>query len=251
MTVEPGFGGQRSWPTRRPRSPRRAGCSAAGQGTAVHVDGGVSSRDGGRRRRLGRRRVRRRLGAVPARPGRGRRGPAASGTAWAARRRASRAGLGTAAPDGVPPASVRPATRRCGCCSSGSRAPRCASTARWSGSIGPGLVVLVGVGHDDTDDVADAMADKAVDLRIFRDDDGQDQPVAGRRRRRDAGGQPVHAVRGHAQGPPAVVHRRRAAGAGRARSTSGSRTRSRRAASRWRGACSAPRWRSSSSTTVR
>ncbi len=41
------------------------------------------------------------------------------------------------------------------------------------GKIGPGLVVLVGVGHDDTDEVADAMADKAVDLRIFRDDDGK------------------------------------------------------------------------------
>lgn len=41
------------------------------------------------------------------------------------------------------------------------------------GKIGPGLVVLVGVGHDDTDEVADAMADKAVDLRIFRDDAGK------------------------------------------------------------------------------
>jgi D-tyrosyl-tRNA(Tyr) deacylase len=41
------------------------------------------------------------------------------------------------------------------------------------GKIGPGLVVLVGVGHDDTDGIADAMADKAVDLRIFRDDAGK------------------------------------------------------------------------------
>jgi len=41
------------------------------------------------------------------------------------------------------------------------------------GKIGPGLVVLVGVGHSDTEQVADAMADKAVGLRIFRDDDGK------------------------------------------------------------------------------
>jgi len=42
-----------------------------------------------------------------------------------------------------------------------------------TGSIGPGLVILVGVGHDDTEAVTDAMASKAVDLRIFRDQDGK------------------------------------------------------------------------------
>jgi D-tyrosyl-tRNA(Tyr) deacylase len=41
------------------------------------------------------------------------------------------------------------------------------------GSIGPGLVVLVGVGHNDTESITDAMASKAVDLRIFRDADGK------------------------------------------------------------------------------
>jgi D-tyrosyl-tRNA(Tyr) deacylase len=41
------------------------------------------------------------------------------------------------------------------------------------GEIGPGLVVLVGVGHDDTEDLARAMASKCVDLRIFRDADGR------------------------------------------------------------------------------
>ena len=40
-------------------------------------------------------------------------------------------------------------------------------------SIGPGLVVLVGVGHADTADVAEAMASKVVDLRIFRDEEGR------------------------------------------------------------------------------
>jgi D-aminoacyl-tRNA deacylase len=40
------------------------------------------------------------------------------------------------------------------------------------GSIGPGLCVLVGVGPDDTPEVARALADRSVDLRIFRDEQG-------------------------------------------------------------------------------
>jgi D-tyrosyl-tRNA(Tyr) deacylase len=41
------------------------------------------------------------------------------------------------------------------------------------GEIGPGLVVFVGVGHDDRPATADAFADKVADLRIFRDEDGK------------------------------------------------------------------------------
>jgi D-aminoacyl-tRNA deacylase len=41
------------------------------------------------------------------------------------------------------------------------------------GEIGPGLVVLLGVGPDDTDEVADDLARKAAELRIFRDADGR------------------------------------------------------------------------------
>jgi D-aminoacyl-tRNA deacylase len=41
------------------------------------------------------------------------------------------------------------------------------------GSIGPGLVVLVGVGHSDDETVVETMAGKVVDLRIFRDDEGK------------------------------------------------------------------------------
>lgn len=41
------------------------------------------------------------------------------------------------------------------------------------GSIGAGLVVLVGVGHADTEAEADTLAGKTVDLRIFRDEDGR------------------------------------------------------------------------------
>jgi D-tyrosyl-tRNA(Tyr) deacylase len=41
------------------------------------------------------------------------------------------------------------------------------------GQIGPGLVVLLGVGPDDTDAVAADLARKAAELRIFRDADGR------------------------------------------------------------------------------
>jgi D-tyrosyl-tRNA(Tyr) deacylase len=41
------------------------------------------------------------------------------------------------------------------------------------GEIGPGLLVLVGVGHADTATIAEAMAAKSVDLRIFRDTEGR------------------------------------------------------------------------------
>jgi D-tyrosyl-tRNA(Tyr) deacylase len=41
------------------------------------------------------------------------------------------------------------------------------------GEIGPGLVVLLGVGPDDTEAVAVDLARKAAELRIFRDDDGR------------------------------------------------------------------------------
>jgi D-tyrosyl-tRNA(Tyr) deacylase len=41
------------------------------------------------------------------------------------------------------------------------------------GQIGPGLVVLLGVGPDDTDAIADDLARKTAELRIFRDADGR------------------------------------------------------------------------------
>ncbi len=41
------------------------------------------------------------------------------------------------------------------------------------GSIGPGLMTLVGVGPGDTPAVAQALATRSVDLRIFRDDEGR------------------------------------------------------------------------------
>ena len=41
------------------------------------------------------------------------------------------------------------------------------------GEIGNGLVVLLGVSHDDTKDDADYLASKIVSLRIFDDGDGK------------------------------------------------------------------------------
>ena len=38
-------------------------------------------------------------------------------------------------------------------------------------SIGPGLVVLLGVGHGDDEPTTDALARRITELRIFRDDD--------------------------------------------------------------------------------
>ena len=40
-------------------------------------------------------------------------------------------------------------------------------------SIGPGLVVLLGVGHDDDANTADALAERVAQLRIFRDEEGR------------------------------------------------------------------------------
>jgi D-tyrosyl-tRNA(Tyr) deacylase len=41
------------------------------------------------------------------------------------------------------------------------------------GEIGQGIVALVGVGHDDTPEVATSLARKTVELRIFEDDEGR------------------------------------------------------------------------------
>jgi len=41
------------------------------------------------------------------------------------------------------------------------------------GEIGPGLMILLGVGPSDTEAVADDLARKAAELRIFRDDEGR------------------------------------------------------------------------------
>ena len=42
-----------------------------------------------------------------------------------------------------------------------------------NGSIGQGLVILLGITHSDTEKDADFVADKCVDLRIFEDENGK------------------------------------------------------------------------------
>ncbi len=42
-----------------------------------------------------------------------------------------------------------------------------------TGEIGPGLVVLLGVGREDNSAAASYLADKAANLRIFEDDQGK------------------------------------------------------------------------------
>ena len=44
---------------------------------------------------------------------------------------------------------------------------------RVTGEIGPGLLILLGVGRDDTSAVAASMAEKCANLRIFEDDQGK------------------------------------------------------------------------------
>ena len=81
------------------------------------------------------------------------------------------------------------------------------------GRIGPGLVVLLGVGPDDTEAIGRRAGATRAELRIFRDDDGPDRPVAARRRRCGARRLAVHPLRRHAARSPAGLHRRGAAGA--------------------------------------
>jgi D-tyrosyl-tRNA(Tyr) deacylase len=42
-----------------------------------------------------------------------------------------------------------------------------------TGEIGPGLMILLGVGREDTSAIASSMAEKCANLRIFEDDQGK------------------------------------------------------------------------------
>jgi D-tyrosyl-tRNA(Tyr) deacylase len=50
-----------------------------------------------------------------------------------------------------------------------------------TGAIGPGLLVLLGVTHTDTEAVADRVADKVRNLRVFDDADGRMNEPLGER----------------------------------------------------------------------
>ena len=49
------------------------------------------------------------------------------------------------------------------------------------GEIGPGLLVLLGVGHEDDEQIGDRLADKVRALRIFEDADGRMNEALGER----------------------------------------------------------------------
>ena len=132
--------------------------------------------------------------------------------------------------------------RRCARSCSGSRRAEVRVGGRVAGSIGPGLLVLLGVGHGDDEATADWLARRICELRIFEDDEGRTN-----RSLLDVDGEalvvvPVHALRGHAPRPPARVHGCRDAGA-RARSCGcASRRRWRSRGSGRSSASSARRW---------
>ena len=82
------------------------------------------------------------------------------------------------------------------------------------GKIGKGFLILLGVGPDDTEKECRYLAEKALGLRIFTDENDKMNLGAGRGGRRGAGGQPVHPLRQLPQGPPPQLYRRRGPGTG-------------------------------------
>ena len=76
------------------------------------------------------------------------------------------------------------------------------------GSIGPGLCVLVGVTHDDTDVHARKLAREALEPAGHGRRGRRDEPI--RRRHHDGAArrQPVHPLRRYGQGPPAELDKR-------------------------------------------
>jgi D-aminoacyl-tRNA deacylase len=58
---------------------------------------------------------------------------------------------------------------------------RVAAQGEQVAEIGPGLLVLLGVTHDDTPDTADRLADKTKNLRVFADEQGRmNEPLGDR-----------------------------------------------------------------------
>ena len=45
------------------------------------------------------------------------------------------------------------------------------------GSIGKGFLVLIGITHDDTKEIADKLIKKLIGLRIFEDENGKTVPA--------------------------------------------------------------------------
>ena len=65
-----------------------------------------------------------------------------------------------------------------------------------TGEIAAGLVILLGVGKEDSPATAVAMAEKVANLRIFEDEAGKMEPVTAGCEGFGAGGLAVHVIRG-------------------------------------------------------
>ena len=82
------------------------------------------------------------------------------------------------------------------------------------GQIGPGLLVLLGVGPSDTPAHSRKLADKILGLRIFSDADGKMNRSLADIGGEGAGGEPVYPLWRLPQGPASQLHRRCRSGTG-------------------------------------
>lgn len=75
------------------------------------------------------------------------------------------------------------------------------------GAINDGFLILLGVGHEDTEAQADKLWSKISKMRIFRGRERQDQPKSCGCARRSARSEPIHALRELQARQPSVVYR--------------------------------------------
>ena len=80
------------------------------------------------------------------------------------------------------------------------------------GKIGKGFMVLIGIGADDTKEIADKLVRKLVNMRIFEDAEGRTNLGL-----KDVEGEhfPVYPLCGLQEGQPSVIYKGGCAGDGR------------------------------------
>lgn len=84
------------------------------------------------------------------------------------------------------------------------------------GEIGKGFVVLIGIGEDDTKEIADKLLHKLLNMRIFEDRKWENKSCPKRCVRRTAYDFPVHLICQLQKGKSSIFYRRRQTGDGRA-----------------------------------
>ena len=77
------------------------------------------------------------------------------------------------------------------------------------GEIGKGFVVLIGIGEDDTKEIADKLLHKLLNMRIFEDENGKTNLAL-----KDVSGELL--ICQLQKGKPSIFYRRRQTGDGRA-----------------------------------